>query len=1497
MKVVSVLAFCFVVVIVKAGPGVGTNSKGQPVYKDTAYQQSFSIKYEVSKLNGAAAPVLQKVRSDRNGVIQVYSSAGLLTVSGGQFLYPGQLVKDVSYQPMLNKKISNIGIYQNQFVYLDDKAVLSNAWAGSLYNRHTMPGASLFCGGDGFAFLISDGITSQYVKDSKVIWEGKSAEKIIDIAFDSLRNIFWLLSENAISVFSPQNKSIAAKYTGKGLTCFALVKKNTQVVAGTHNGYFTINANTGNASVEVKKLLPCPDITVVKEINDKLWFGSVNGAFMLQADGKYKYYASKRSMPSDMVVDIAAGENGNVLILTDKGIGEIHFKPMTLHEKAMYYEQQVRKRHIRLGFNATISRMKDGDVSTGSLEDSDNDGLWTSMYLGAEVFRYAATKSPEALENCRESLDAMERLYTVNSLKGFPSRSYERRGYAIADTQVWKHAENPEWDWKSTTSSDEAIGHIFVFAAIAELIDDSAMKNKAIRLIDALMTHVVEHDLYMIDWDGKPTRWGRWNPAYVNARPKIVGDRKINSSNIIAMLQTAWHFTHKSIYKDKAFELMNKYGYLENLMRPMKDIGHAPDDADELSKELSDGWNHSDDEMYFVGYWGLYRYAFNDTLKAKYKEAIIDHWQAERPEKEGAWNIFTALTGVRNFDLNEAIWYLQKYPLDMIDWKVKNSQRKDIVTIPANFRRQTITEVLPPDELRISRHNSNRFDLDGGSEQGTEEYSAGDIWLLPYWMGRYLQIISEPVEKKSPEKPVTVINASYRDVPFTQRYSIKYYSNDTAVSLRSVAADHNGNIQVLSSKGLLKPRAGELLNSGTLVNDVAYVSIIKKKINALTTYNNEFVYADDKAVLSNAWAGTLYVQHLLPGANIVAAGNNGFFLVAGGKHISLLQGNIVAWSGEAADSIVSVQFSRNENLFWLLSSKGVFSLSPLKKELANVFMGDGLTCFKLLPGRILIGTHNGYMQLNAPAYIAGAVNNSLPCADISVIEEIDGSIWFGSPKGAFMLKGDGGFDYYASERWLPSDGVTAITRGSDSSILILTTKGLAKICADKITLDEKAAYYENIVRKRHIRYGFYSDYTNVRKGDTAAVTMGPHDSDNLWTSMYLTAEMFRYLVTHEEDARQNCSESLAAMERLFTLSGIEGLFGRCIERAGMVSFHDEIRPEEKYYWYPGYDHTPSSWHHTEGGEWDWRGSASSDQAVGQYFALTMVAQYMDDASLKQKAVKLIDKLTGYIVANNLTLVDVDGKPTLWGRWNPEHINRFPDMVGDKKLYSSNIIAFLQTAWHFTGKQQYRAIAEDLLYKQHYLDNLARPVSEIGPAPATADKWSQVLSGGWNSSDDEMYFLAYWGLYPYALDAKLRLQYGKAIHDHWNIIRPEKEALWNICYAAITGAKDFDLNESIWELQRMPLDLCNWRIHNSGRKDLDFVQNDKMNWPVKNVLPPDERPENKHNRNLFKLDDNGTGQAELGGGDVYLLPYWMARYFGKISAPANRAKTAINGAIL
>ncbi|MEZ4904985.1 MAG: hypothetical protein R2822_26140 [Spirosomataceae bacterium] len=715
-------------------------STTQPVHEDIPFLQDYSIKYYAEPANGA----LLSAYHDRNGVIKVLSSTWIITTLQWAFLYHGKLQADGTYRPMKDKKIAAMDSYEEQFVYLDNKTVLSNAWAGKLFTKHQLPDAKVFAAGKDFTFLIADGNALQLVRDTTSLWKGHITDEVVSIRYQSNAATFWILGKKSLHTLT--NNQLTQVFKGAGFTAFDLTVDTQKLIIGTNDGYLVWDMTTQKQVGEIHKKLPCTEITTVKSVGDKIWFGTTMGAFALRTDGKFDYYNGERWLPSNDVVHIAEGPNKSILILTKAGLGQICFKEMTLHDKAMYYEEQVRSRHIRNGFNASLDNMEKGNIASGYLADSDNDGLWTSMYLGGEIFRYAVTKDQDALKNCREALDAMERLYTINPVPGFPSRSFERSGYIpqLADPDRWQHATDPEWDWKATTSSDEAVGHIFAFGVMAELIDDPDMKGRAITLIDTLMAHIVKNNYYLIDYNGQPTTWGRWSPEYTNAFPKNVGDRKITSSNLVAMLQTAYHFTKREIYKEKAFELMNKHGYFENLMRPMKEIGPAPGNADALSKELSDGWNHSDDEMYFVCYWGLYRYAFNDTLKIRYKEAIIDHWQIERPEKEGAWNIFTALTGTNEFDLKEAIWYLQEHPLDLIDWAISNSHRKDIEKIAPNFRNQTLKEVLPPDERPVQRHNGNMFNLDRNGSNGTSEHSAGDIWLLPYWMGRYLGVISEP---------------------------------------------------------------------------------------------------------------------------------------------------------------------------------------------------------------------------------------------------------------------------------------------------------------------------------------------------------------------------------------------------------------------------------------------------------------------------------------------------------------------------------------------------------------------------------------------------------------------------------------------------------------------------------------------------------------------------------------------------------------------------------
>jgi hypothetical protein len=688
---------------------------------DQAFEQDFS------KKNYAPEAIeMRQMAMDRNQNVRVLTNQGVMLPTHSEFLFPGSFSPDTRYRTSAPKKIQYLSTVEDQLIFADETHLFSQAWAGRLFLPLPIKDIKALASATKEDHLISDGQTLIHISSAskKTI---PSTGKILQILHRDKQ--YYVLKENSLEKWD--GKTLQKIQSGKGFRCLEIHKG--QVIIGTPEGLL-INQVAKND-------LPSIDITSLRSIGEKLWVGTTEGAYSIDSKGKINYYYGERWIPSQEVIQIEPGPEESVLILTKKGLANICFKKMTLKEKAEFFQKQVRSRHIRNGFNATLYGIKNGDLSTGYLGDSDNDGLWTSMYLGAEAFRYAVTQEKDAFENVMESLEAMERLYTVHHLPGFPARSFERSGFKniLADPERWQSSPDPEWDWKATTSSDEAIGHMFVYGVIAELIPE--LRKRATVLMDTLMSHIVKNDWYLIDHDGKPTQWGRWNPKYVNGFPTNVGDRKLNSSNIISMLQTAYKFTGKEIYKEKALHLLYKEGYLENLMRPMKEIGATPDGGDAYAQMLSEAWNHSDDEMYFLGYWGLYRYALNEDLKQKFKVSIIDHWEAERPEKDGLWNLMTAITGVKDFDLEEAIWYLQEHPLDLIQWEIKNSHRQDIRKMAPNFRKQSLQEVLPPDERPVQRHNANMFNLDKAN--GNYELSAGDIWLLPYWLGRYLGVISD----------------------------------------------------------------------------------------------------------------------------------------------------------------------------------------------------------------------------------------------------------------------------------------------------------------------------------------------------------------------------------------------------------------------------------------------------------------------------------------------------------------------------------------------------------------------------------------------------------------------------------------------------------------------------------------------------------------------------------------------------------------------------------
>tara|TARA_B100002019_G_scaffold147685_1_gene127152 strand:+ start:3581 stop:5749 length:2169 start_codon:yes stop_codon:yes gene_type:complete len=697
-------------------------------YIDTPFFQDYSIQYEKQDSSNQ----LIRINSDRNKNIQVVSSKGLLSPWGKK------LKTNFQYRPLQEYKILDIKVHDKQFFYLTKNEVMSMAYGGNFKIKHGLQEPISFSIGEGnTVFVISKNRFGFSEKETQKLENFQWVGTPLSVLYNSAQNNFLILTQNKLYQFNPKDHSLKEVYSGNGFTSLEIFQH--EILIGTSRGIYFISPENWNLN-KIMDQIPCTQITSLKNIKGSLWAGSTKGAFKLREDGKFDYYASKRWLLDDHVIDISDGPGKSVLILSQKGLNQISFKLMTLESKAAFFQEIQRKRHIRYGLESAVRLQVAGDLSTATLIDTDNDGLWTSMYLASELFRYAATGSKEAQQNAYEALVAMERLTTISGIPGFPARTYEIDQFQRSNWNknsnygVWKKSKNPDWVWKTTTSSDESCGHFFVYALFAEIIEDKEWKNRAINLIKKQMDHIIENNWYLVSWDGKPTRWGRWNPDYVNSFPIQVGDRRLNSTLILSFLQTAYHFTQDEKYKNHALELSKKYGYEENANRSAKTIGYV---ADQL---LSDAWNHSDDEMYFLTAPAFVKYALDQASRKKHLETVRSHWEIERSEKNPLWNFLYSLSGGSPIDLNESIWWLKEFPLDLIDWKVENKNRKDIIKIPANFRKQEYIDVLPPDERPIHLHN-RAYQNNGGSG-GFREYSPY-VYLLPYWAGRYLNLIKK----------------------------------------------------------------------------------------------------------------------------------------------------------------------------------------------------------------------------------------------------------------------------------------------------------------------------------------------------------------------------------------------------------------------------------------------------------------------------------------------------------------------------------------------------------------------------------------------------------------------------------------------------------------------------------------------------------------------------------------------------------------------------------
>ena len=482
--------------------------------------------------------------------------------------------------------------------------------------------------------------------------------------------------------------------------------------------------------------LPFEETTCLEAgFDNDIWIGTSRGAIRMMEDD-WHYFGADHWLPGDKVNDIAIGDRV-VYIATDQGVGIIHYEPYTLRKKADHYEKHLEEwGHKRLGFVHTLYQ-RDGEWIR---EISDNDGGHTAPWLAAMSYKYAVTGDESARREAVESFKALLWLESITTVDGLIARSIWSTT-ADADTRgrhgsgglpaKWFPTEDGQWYWKGDASSDEVTSHFYAVSLFHDLVAEGIEKEMAAKHLSLIAAYILENDWRLIDFDGKPTRWGRWDPKYL-LRPYGSVDKGLNGLEAMMFMKAAHALTGDEKFEE-GFGQLTGFGYLDHTVRV----------KNTFPPSTVAPW---DDDLAFLSYYTILRYTRDPILRSVFLRSLERTFEVKRMEHIAWFNFaYGALTG-NDCEAEQAVKHLREWTLDCVEHDYRNSFRDDLFPEPGYVPYEAGTRAMSPRETCVKRGSRNALGYDGGA--GGRRVMEPTGFLRDYWMGRYHGIIEAPVTQE-----------------------------------------------------------------------------------------------------------------------------------------------------------------------------------------------------------------------------------------------------------------------------------------------------------------------------------------------------------------------------------------------------------------------------------------------------------------------------------------------------------------------------------------------------------------------------------------------------------------------------------------------------------------------------------------------------------------------------------------------------------------------------
>lgn len=372
--------------------------------------------------------------------------------------------------------------------------------------------------------------------------------------------------------------------------------------------------------------------------------------------------------------------------------------------------------------------------------------------------------------------------------------------------RLWNDLIGSEYDltdvvYKGDTSSDEVIGHLFIYKLAYDILGDEDPELKAliVNTVEKFAQHLVDNGYSLCEATGQPTTWGKYNRTYLHNGQNL-GGAPLQSAVLLSALKLAsymtgdqkWEDEYRMMALDPAYEYAKvmtqnweryKMAIMEYaasvstiipfLLRPFME-------TNTMKAVYRMILNYSDEEMGMLAYYLLFQMEDDEELLSYFREGIEDWWYSISFSENPLWYYIYQLAYPNetktdyygNNILETAAWSLSRHPIDTRKYLATNANRDDIreidlktdcgidgtreLSYDPNVRRpffsssdneiiRLIGIVLTVGNLRWkvaapderALHKFNGSTYKLDSDHSPYSMEGSTTYTLPYWMGRY----------------------------------------------------------------------------------------------------------------------------------------------------------------------------------------------------------------------------------------------------------------------------------------------------------------------------------------------------------------------------------------------------------------------------------------------------------------------------------------------------------------------------------------------------------------------------------------------------------------------------------------------------------------------------------------------------------------------------------------------------------------------------------------